>query len=245
LEAVILRRWLVVFLCLFFGTTLAHAKPPFPAMIPNGTTNMCITCHDGLPKDKEFNPFGADVEDALAGVPNWADICDLDSDNDGFTNGEELLDPNCMWITGDPNPGAVEDVTLPGDENDFPEEETTDTGDDTTDTTDTTTGEEDTTGDDTTVGTTTGEEDTTDTGADDSGDDTTAGDPPPDDTGDSGVATTGSDDIGTTSGGGSRNDSGGCSTGSPRSGGIPVLLLALVFAALAVSRDRRARGARP
>ena len=46
----------------------------------------------------------------------------LDSDGDGWTNGEELLDPDCEWSTGDPMPGDVVDVTKPGDASDFPPE---------------------------------------------------------------------------------------------------------------------------
>ena len=42
------------------------------------------------------NPFGA----AFAADPSWAALCPLDSDGDGFTNGEELGDPDCVWVAG-------------------------------------------------------------------------------------------------------------------------------------------------
>lgn len=31
---------------------------------------------------------------------NWAAICNLDADMDGKTNGVELGDPDCVWVTG-------------------------------------------------------------------------------------------------------------------------------------------------
>ena len=44
----------------------------------------------------------------------------LDSDGDGFTNGEELQDPNGEWTEGMANPGDPALVTAPGDSNSKP-----------------------------------------------------------------------------------------------------------------------------
>ena len=41
-------------------------------------------------------------------------IFNIDSDGDGRTNGEELLDPDGNWSQGQANPGNTEDVTHPG-----------------------------------------------------------------------------------------------------------------------------------
>jgi hypothetical protein len=54
------------------------------------------------------------------GKVDWSLIFDLDSDNDGATNGMELGDPNGEWQIGDADPGNTEDVTKPWDSNDFP-----------------------------------------------------------------------------------------------------------------------------
>ena len=39
--------------------------------------------------------------------PNWQLWT---SDGDGFTNGQELQDPDGTWSTGNPNPGDVSKV---------------------------------------------------------------------------------------------------------------------------------------
>ncbi len=85
--------------------------------IPNNNW-VCRSCHvsDGGSR----NGFGADVEQLLNGQDaDWSVLYNLDSDNDGFTNGEELGDPMGLWRTGDEQPiGDV--ITNPGDPNDFP-----------------------------------------------------------------------------------------------------------------------------
>ena len=43
------------------------------------------------------NSFGMDYD---RNGKRWANVCELDSDQDGFTNGEELGDPNCQWRRG-------------------------------------------------------------------------------------------------------------------------------------------------
>ena len=87
--------------------------------IPNGSVNRCANCHirpsGGGPK----NDFGLDVEDALIrqGSSFWtAVLASKDSDGDGFTNGEELGDPEGDGVA---TSGAA--VTLPGDATDFPD----------------------------------------------------------------------------------------------------------------------------
>lgn len=92
------------------GVEDAQAKPSYPGLIPNGTCNTCHTAGGGSPR----NAFGLDV---AANGPNWSQLYDLDSDGDGFTNGEELGDPMGTWMSGDPDPTYVSD---PADINDFP-----------------------------------------------------------------------------------------------------------------------------
>lgn len=84
------------------------------SMLPNGSVFSCNTCHTsggGTPR----NPFGLAVQARV--TPNgmqafWdAQLAALDSDGDGFTNGQELGDPD-----GDfQNIGSASLVTNPGD----------------------------------------------------------------------------------------------------------------------------------
>ena len=40
-------------------------------------------------------------------------LCQLDSDGDGMTNGQELGDPNCVWTEGNA-PKRTDNITHPG-----------------------------------------------------------------------------------------------------------------------------------
>ncbi|KAK4469832.1 hypothetical protein MN116_007344 [Schistosoma mekongi] len=56
-----------------------------------------------------LNPFGSDFESKRS----WSVLCPLDSDGDGFTNGQELGDPKCQWKIGD-IPERTFNITHPG-----------------------------------------------------------------------------------------------------------------------------------
>lgn len=91
--------------------------------VPHGGTYSCNTCHTnggGSP----LNPFGRDVNSRVTPGGNesfWsAELAALDSDMDGFTNGEELQDPNGTWTEGSDLPGDAALVTNPGDVNSIP-----------------------------------------------------------------------------------------------------------------------------
>lgn len=80
--------------------------------IPNGKSYGCISCHTSNTGHKNTS-FGDDSEAFLVGSGSkstrhvdWAALCPLDSDGDGFTNGEELNDPACTWKRGQANPGG-------------------------------------------------------------------------------------------------------------------------------------------
>ncbi|NUP11167.1 MAG: hypothetical protein HOW73_34410 [Polyangiaceae bacterium] len=86
--------------------------------IPNGDTFTCLNCHGEL-EAKTFSKFGTQArQHLLVGGPvqeahvDWTSLCPLDADQDGKTNGEELGDPDCTWVAGDPDPGGP--VTNPG-----------------------------------------------------------------------------------------------------------------------------------
>lgn len=96
-----------------------QARPFRVDDIPNGSKFTCLNCH-GDTKASYNTDFGSDARTYL--IPNggavstqhieWAPLCPLDSDRDGWTNGEELGDPNCVWKPGDPNPKGL--ITNPG-----------------------------------------------------------------------------------------------------------------------------------
>ncbi|MEM9115518.1 MAG: hypothetical protein AAGD10_18330 [Myxococcota bacterium] len=92
----------------------ASARSTYVIQIPNAP-NSCNTCHQfggGTPR----NVFGLDVEATLSGgAVDWSAIFALDSDNDGYTNGQELADPNGEWTRGDSRPDG--NTSFPGDSN--------------------------------------------------------------------------------------------------------------------------------
>jgi hypothetical protein len=117
----LLRIALLAAALLVSGTALA--KKPFKTKVPNGAVYSCSTCHISTNPPTSWNDFGLDVKGHMvAGQPDWATVCEMDSDGDGWTNGEELLDPECVWGPFTPDPGDTGDVTKPGDPNSFPPE---------------------------------------------------------------------------------------------------------------------------
>jgi hypothetical protein len=116
-----------VMFTLALATTLlggvAFGKSFFQFKVPHGAVIGCPTCHISIAAPPSWNPFGLDVKATMvASQPDWAAICGIDSDGDGFTNGEELLDPDCLWPGGGASPGDTADVTHPGDPDDSPPE---------------------------------------------------------------------------------------------------------------------------
>lgn len=102
-------------MCGGLWATAAEARPDYPNRVP--TPYGCETCHLD-PNDRlDRNGFGIDfaLERGLWVNPAQAGrgMCHLDSDFDGFTNGEELNDPGCNWRPGDRLPGGR--TTHPGD----------------------------------------------------------------------------------------------------------------------------------
>jgi hypothetical protein len=92
--------------------------------IPNGSENGCANCHNNPGGGGPRNAFGIDVQNQFldnSGNVEWGPaLANLDSDGDGFSNGEELQDPSGSWQTGQPAPGDPSLVTNPGLASDFP-----------------------------------------------------------------------------------------------------------------------------
>lgn len=116
---------LMVTLVLFVSgvSLISNARMFRLGLIPNGVIGSCDNCHivAGGPR----NDFGKAVEALISPgslAPFWdAVLAAEDSDGDGFTNGEELQDPNGKWRSGQPDPGDPSKVTNPGDPNSKPE----------------------------------------------------------------------------------------------------------------------------
>ena len=107
-----------------FFTGSLDARSCRPNLIPNGGVNRCANCHVNPRGGGRRTPFGQDVRDVVNGsscAEFWeAELAALDSDGDGRTNGEELLDPLGRWERGEPQPGDDSRVTNPGVEDDPP-----------------------------------------------------------------------------------------------------------------------------
>ncbi|HJL15514.1 MAG TPA: MopE-related protein [Sandaracinaceae bacterium LLY-WYZ-13_1] len=104
----------------------AYAFEPFTLQVPCtataenevGTVRPCITCHDnadggsGCATPPCLNAFGTDFD---TGGRAWsAALAAMDSDGDGYTNGEELGDPDGTWTVGDAAPATCGCATRPG-----------------------------------------------------------------------------------------------------------------------------------
>ena len=96
-----------------------------PDLIPNGGVDRCSSCHVSSRGGGRRTPFGQDVRDVIRSgscAEFWdAELAALDSDGDGRSNGEELLDPSGSWRPeGAPAPGNPARVTNPGIPDDAP-----------------------------------------------------------------------------------------------------------------------------
>jgi len=104
------------------------ARGPRVGQIPNGGVAGCASCHIGSAGGGPRNAFGQQVEanfltaTGFSGRVQWGpELAAQDADGDGFTNGQELGDPEGLWKAGDADPSEVASITLPGDAKSHPE----------------------------------------------------------------------------------------------------------------------------
>lgn len=112
---------------LTFASVDADARSFRRDQVPNGSDSnaSCGTCHLSRSSGGPRNVFGQLVFDmymtpqsALGDVEWGPALARLDSDGDGYTNGEELGDPDGLWSIGDDDP--VFEATSPGNADLFP-----------------------------------------------------------------------------------------------------------------------------
>jgi hypothetical protein len=99
-------------LSLFIAPGIAPAFPSFLGELPNAPDG-CGTCHLRPTGGGPRNPFGIDADvTRVRGAIDWATLSQLDSDEDGRSNGFELGDPDGVWQRGDEAPAG--EITSPG-----------------------------------------------------------------------------------------------------------------------------------
>jgi hypothetical protein len=95
------------------------ARESRPDQLPNGNVFLCASCHIPQGRSGPLNAFGELVQARFlnrAGDVLWGrELASLDADGDGYTNGEELGDPEGTWRRGEPDPGDPAQVTRPWD----------------------------------------------------------------------------------------------------------------------------------
>lgn len=110
---------LITLIAFIWQADLAQARTFRVSMMPNGSVNNCVNCHFNSGGAGPRNLFGEDVRGLVTfggreqfWTPTFAAE---DSDDDGFTNGQELGD-----LDGDGIPERTTNISLPGDPNDAP-----------------------------------------------------------------------------------------------------------------------------
>jgi predicted outer membrane repeat protein len=118
LVARLLRKPIVLITLLIGAAFLLNSRSTmaynmYLTAIPNSSKYSCNTCHTGQVK--------SDFANAAIGNHTWSlAFANADSDGDGFTNGEELQDPNHAWVSGNANPGTTANVSSPNSSGSIP-----------------------------------------------------------------------------------------------------------------------------
>lgn len=107
---------LLTFILVLCSNSMVLAYDYDEDRIPNAGVFSCTTCHPS--GGYSLNSFGSRYRSA--GRQWTTALAQADADNDGFTNGQELQDPNGTWTVGQPDPGNPSDVTNPGNASSHP-----------------------------------------------------------------------------------------------------------------------------
>lgn len=93
----------------------------YRARLPNGANVAGVAAlgHVNPKGGGARNAFGRDF--ATLGQKQWTvALCRADSDDDGFTNGQELGDPCCIWTSDNTDELVSTGVSHPGDPDSVP-----------------------------------------------------------------------------------------------------------------------------
>ena len=113
----------ILFSAIILTFTVMVSRSFRVSQIPNGSAFQCANCHVSAGGGGARTAFGETVRSGFLTSPTgnvvWGpDLAAIDSDGDGFTNGEELQDPNGVWSSGSIGDPSL--VTNPGDASSFP-----------------------------------------------------------------------------------------------------------------------------
>lgn len=111
----------IILTCIFLISNITFSRDFRVNQIPNGSKYQCLNCHTSSAGGGSLNAFGTEIKNNFLTSKNasgnviWnATLANIDSDKDGFSNGNELGDPLGTWKSGNSNPGIFANVTLPG-----------------------------------------------------------------------------------------------------------------------------------
>lgn len=119
-------KYFLILIAFMISYGSSTSRPFRVDQIPNGTKLQCLNCHNSS-SGGSLNSFGQEVfsnhltsKNSFGNVVWSNDLAGLDSDKDGFTNGQELQDSNGDWKVGLSDPGDRNLVTNPGNSSSFP-----------------------------------------------------------------------------------------------------------------------------
>ncbi|OQS03636.1 hypothetical protein THRCLA_04053 [Thraustotheca clavata] len=105
------------FVSLLAVLAVADCKPQYVIRVPNGG-NVPSSKAIGHKSSNGGGPVNSFGNDFSANGLTWTTmLCQTDSDGDGATNGQELLDPCCVWTQGATTNAGI--PTHPGEANTF------------------------------------------------------------------------------------------------------------------------------
>ncbi|MEE2789705.1 MAG: MYXO-CTERM sorting domain-containing protein [Myxococcota bacterium] len=105
-------------LCLVAFVGPANAFPGYVPLMP--TDLGCATCHVDPGGGGVRNAFGSQFASLSFFQRTWENLCALDADMDGFSNGQELGDPDCEWRLFQPPRQSISSPNDPEDRPDGP-----------------------------------------------------------------------------------------------------------------------------
>ncbi|MCX6148640.1 MAG: T9SS type A sorting domain-containing protein [Candidatus Kapabacteria bacterium] len=116
-----MKKCFIYLLVLVFALSLnfSYSTEALLKLIPNGKQYSCLNCHTVMTGGEGTVHLFGKAFNTNKRIWN-AKLAALDSDGDGFTNGQELQDVKGVWKVGGADPGNPNYVTNPSNKDDFP-----------------------------------------------------------------------------------------------------------------------------